>query len=159
MKTGDLILVHRIFKWYRPKSYLSAAIRWFTDFYWNHTAMIVVIDGLPYVIEAVGNGVILKPFVTWCQDKTIIYDIKNIDADIQPNEALKYLGHKYDFISLVFYQVIFQLTRKLFKKGIWIGRKGAKADKVLYCSELFATIHNIDNAERLTTADIYKLYF
>jgi hypothetical protein len=158
MKTGDLLLVHRIFKWHKPKSYLSAAIRWFTNFYWNHTAIIVMIDNVAYVLEAVGNGVILKPYETWKLDTSIISEYVSIGEDIPTYEALYYLGHKYDFISLTFYQVIYQITRKLFKKGLWIGRKGNKAKGKLYCSELFATIHDLKDAERLTTADIYKLY-
>jgi len=141
IKTGQVVSVHLPFKWYKPWRYLGVGIRAFTSSYWSHTSIFIWVHGHLCVAEA-DPRVKITPFFDWSRDKII-----KVSEYVMPQTIVeKRMGHiimskqgytKYDFLSLLFFQPIYQIT------GIWIGRKHNKNhDARLYCSEYVAWIYN-----------------
>lgn len=142
LKIGDLIL-------FRSQSFLAKAIRWIAQIKYNHVGVAVENWDAWVVNEAIGRGVLPSPIENRLQGKTIcirrtkLYSPTN---DIEKKAlAIKFnsiLGvTKYDFIALLVYQLVYQLTKQLgFNKGkgYWIGRKGKDAEKRMYCYEYAA---------------------
>lgn len=133
LKTGDIILVS-------SHSWLAKQIQKFQKNKWNHAGVIIEIWGEIYVCESDKRGICLTTLTDYLNsDKELLicrptykYDSKKL-TEIMPKEC----GHtRYDYASLVFFQLIKQLT------GKWIGKRGDKAENAYYCSEWAAYVHN-----------------
>lgn len=137
-KTGDIILFHTKFVWYKPLSWLSALIRFFTKSYYNHVGVVVRNWDVPFINEAVETGVHAVPLVDRIGSHQIrvIRPIKGVDERTFAVRANSKIGHTgYDFSGLLFYQLIFQLT------GHWLGHTGVHAEGVMYCGEYAGFCH------------------
>lgn len=140
LKTGDIVLFHSDFKFYSPISYLSAAIRFFADIYYNHVGIIIKNWDVPMVNEAVGRGIISDIVTDRLRGKEIKilrpkFEFLEKELAIKANNKLGNTG--YDFSGLLFYQLIFQLTK------VWIGTKNKqRAEKRMYCYEYVAFLIN-----------------
>lgn len=124
------LLVHNPFEWKDPMSYLAAAIRWRTGKFFNHTGLLVQINGKTYLIHAIFPVVQIIEFEKWKAKKSN-RTIKIEDLEYNPeictvDTALEYVGKWYKVIGLI--QVFIWITF-----GIWIG---SKSNRAVYCYHL-----------------------
>lgn len=132
LKTGDVILVHTQWCWYKPVTYLSACIRFFDKTYYNHCKMVVTLGDRPFITEALASGICLENATDNLQGKKIIVlrlkqPLINEAAFIET--ALKHVGYSpYNFFALL-QQFIYLTT------GIWIKQKKQKWGKYFDCSQ------------------------
>lgn len=154
MKTGDLIIIHRKFNWKRPISYLSAIIRWMTDFYWNHTETAYV-ENYIYTVGAHGRGIKLQDWQQYISDPDLTYKLIEL-PEIEKSRILNILHVRYDISSLIFYQLIFQLTRKITGKGLWLGPSEEKSYNKLYCSEAHAYLRGLKGWYKMSTRELVQ---
>lgn len=141
LKTGMIIGFYTPFKIYKPATWLSALIRLFTGAKYNHWALIVNNWGVPFVNEAKAKGITTSMAVCALSKKKVVI-LKPKDEFPEHNIARKTnskLGTTgYDFSSLLFFQLIYQLT------GWWIGRvKKEKAEKRMYCTEYVGYVYDM----------------
>lgn len=155
IKEGDIILVHN------QKGFVPKGIRFFTKCYYNHTAIVVKAMGELCVLEAVERGFIitqtLEEYIKESPGKRdIAFFRSSISISIQEiNKRLKEIvGHPYDYKSLLYSQLIKQLS----KKDRWKGPKNAKAKKSLYCSEAcaYAYLELFPEWWKTAPSDIHK---
>jgi hypothetical protein len=142
MKTGDSILVHNPFNWCKPVTYLSWLIRKLTGAYYNHAAILVQAADKFYVVEAIFPRVIITEFEIWkAKDDERKYEIVEIDGKFTESELtyriITTICKKYDTASL--FNLLYYMI-----KGKWKGRTGNHASKKLYCYELVAYVHGVD---------------
>jgi hypothetical protein len=148
LKTGDLILMR--YGW-MPN---AIAIRAFTNLDkadkdkcpFNHVAMVIMVEGKPYIAEAKGSGTSkLESALTRLECKKIaIRRPKFLLRTIQFNkDVISYSsrGVKYDFKGTFFEQAIFQLTGYSKKKS------NIEGDEKLYCSEWYARVINLQKPD------------
>lgn len=138
-QSGDVLLVHNFLRWHKPMTWIGALIRYFNKCYYHHVAMVVEIWGELFVIESTGKGVVIsKPLKQWIAEIEARrhFAVKRL-PDLTPEHcrtvlmrAFALLGNRYDFISLFWYQLRYQLF------GTWRGRTKEKASARMYCSEL-----------------------
>ncbi len=137
LDTGYIISVHTPLVLLKPKTWLSAIIRWFTKSYWQHTACIIVLYGEIFVIEADPKIIPIK-WVDFCKEKIVKISAPNFK--INKKELAKILlsrsGNSYDYAGTLVHQAIYQLS------GIWLGHTESFADRKLYCSEYIAWAYN-----------------
>jgi len=127
------LIVHTPLNWKRPLTFISWAIRKFAKTYYNHAAFLITIDKNQFIVEADMHGVILIPFKDWIKEqKVTVYKVpKSYRA-----KALSKVGNtKYDFASLLFYQLINTVTGKYY--GYTDERKAAEK---FYCYEYLAWV-------------------
>jgi len=169
LKTGDIVIEHTKFRWNKPLTYLSLMIRIFQWLdvrkrmwaRWNHSGVIYVsTTGVPYVIDAVAKGLTMRRYEVWTgYGRKEWMVIRPIGAELLPGDRKKMLdavGTPYDFWALLT-QAIHILTLGI----LWIGPKGDKAIKKLYCSEFAAWVwkfmfkdwYKIHTAELLSRID------
>lgn len=154
LKPGDIVLT-------RSNSFLSKAIRFFMNKerkkwklskreLYSHAATIIEMWGRIYVAEALGTGINVRPFDEAYGNK--LKDIKvktpkknyskkeqELISKIASNDSHK--PHRYDFLNFIYHIDSIRRTTDPDKKK-WIGPKGDKAKKRLYCTEAVATWSN-----------------
>lgn len=155
LKTGDIIYTRMPFVWYKPLRYVSWAIRKVLKTWYNHIAIVVFVWGKPYVAESTSGGVKITPLDKWVRDyQLIIKRPKTILSESRiAQRIMRYQGFTgYDYISLVWYQVLLQIT------GKWHGKKRDAADDKLYCSEYVALVYKEDWIEwwKVTPRDLFE---
>jgi hypothetical protein len=151
MKAGDILLVHS------GKSLVAKGITEFMRQYceingyqysrlYHHAAIVIEYQHELMIAEAVGRGWVVhsikdaytetdyqtrvdifRPEAIWTKN-----ELKRI-ADIALDYSLKIT--RYDYANFLFQMI-------MIRTGIWLGKKGAKAEGRLYCSEGVATIIN-----------------
>lgn len=139
LKTGDILL-------YRSKGVLPWLIRLFTNSHVNHAAICVEIWGEMFVAESESKGFVLNKIGDSVRGSEIwvMRYIKPIDYKSFAVRIASMLGkHRYDFASLLFFQVWYSLT------GEWVGKNDKHASKRLYCSEAIAYIYSRELFEML----------
>lgn len=137
LKTGDILL-------YRSKNILARAIRLFTRGKVNHASICVEIWGEMFVAESEKVGFVLNKLNDSIKGREIwVLRYKNpIESNRFAKRIVLMLGkHRYDFASLLFFQVWYTIT------GKWIGKKDEHASKRLYCSEAIAYIYSKETGE------------
>lgn len=143
LTTLDVVLVRTKFRVKKPITAISAAIRFMTKSKYNHVGVLVTIFNRIFVVEAAEVGIKITPYDKWASDDKYIKirrATKRFNRKHAAEIVISYVGHvKYDFISTLFYQAIYQISGK----KLWIGRRGHKAGKLLYCSEFVAMILNM----------------
>lgn len=136
IKEGDIILVHT------KKGFIPKGIRFFTKCFYNHSAIVVKSMGELCILEATERGVLvtgtLNAYLKDTPKKRHILVLRpsSVNGGIdQVYERLKNIvGNPYDFKSLLYSQLINQLSIKY----RWKGKTGPKAAKRMYCSEVCA---------------------
>ena len=151
LKTGDIILFRTPFVWYKPISYLTLIIRAITHDYYNHAGIIIFNWSQLFINEAIGKGVVTSPISLSIKNYIIKIvrpkDQKYTEGEIATKANSK-LGTGYDFLGLLFYQVIYQIKKK------WYGYTQEYAEKNMYCSDYVAWIYNLKNWWTVTPKDI-----
>jgi len=155
LKTGDIVYTRMPFVWYKPLRYVSWAIRKVLKTWYNHIAIVVFIWGKPYVAESTSGGVKITPLLEWIRDyKLIIKRPKSLLSEKKiASRIMEYQGFTgYDYISLVWYQLILQIT------GKWHGKERDAADDKLYCSEYAALVYKEQFPEwwKTTPKDLFE---
>jgi len=134
-RTGDVVLFRYAFKWYNPATWLSFIIRLFTAAKYNHVA---VIAG-NCIYESVGGGVRKVELYKRLsgQNVRILRPYAPIESEYNLTlRAESRVGKtKYDVISLIFFHPIHILF------GVWLGRRGKKAERAMVCSEFVAWVY------------------
>lgn len=138
LKTGYVLL-------YTSTHFLSRAIRFFTRSTVNHASICIEEWGEMFVAESDKQGFVPNRILSSIKGRQILvlkpmvpYDEKEMGKQIT-----SMLGHhRYDFASLLFFQVIYNVTKWWNGKGKWLGKQGEKASRRLYCSEAIAFIYN-----------------
>jgi hypothetical protein len=111
----------------------------------SHSAMIVDMWGQPYVAEALAKGIVVSSFADAYGeklDKIKILAPKKAYSKDEKEKVSKaaisdsLIPHRYDYFGLL-YQIKYVLSN-----GTWVGPKGDKAEKRLYCTEAVATWAN-----------------
>ena len=109
--------------------------------FYNHAFLVVDIWGTMYVAEALGKGITVTPWEsTWYKGSSRVKILRpKKELGEQEKKDLSRIAvtyalqpTRYDFLNFIL-QIILILT------GKWIGPKGKKARKRLYCSEAAAT--------------------
>lgn len=144
----QVLLVHNKFRWNKPLTYLSYAIRVFTASKWNHCAIRIG----DRVIESKGNGVTIQPYTTWVNYSDRIVKVMTPRSDIQLNleEVLFTEGEPYGFLDLL------QIARRI-KAERWDGidKIYLKDKKGLMCSDLVCILLGVP--KNYTPADFDSL--
>ena len=132
---------------------LSKAIRKVSDSKYSHTAMVIEIWGHLFVIDSQAKGTTLKTLDDWKNKYNYKYDISRPTNGITNEIRVRAVGKcgdtPYDFTSLIIFQPIYQLT------GKWLGRKGKKSEKRMYCSELVCYVYSIPFAYSNAPQDVF----
>jgi hypothetical protein len=143
-KTGDIVLVSghskraEIIQKFQEKSDKDSGK-------WNHSMLVTVINGIPYVYEA---AEIEERKVKAAAKFTHISEYNGYELlvlrpkfAIIENDVIQwcvfYNGTPYDYSSLLRDQIVRTLT------GWWLGKKGDKAARRMVCHELTQFIMNL----------------
>jgi hypothetical protein len=154
LRSGDVVLFRNEFVWRHPKTWISAAVRFFTKCYYNHCGIIIFDWNMPMINEATGKGVIARPLKEYLErNKTKIIILRF--SPMPPERAIAMranakLGTKYDVGSLVIHQLIYRTL------GIWIGRTEEQAEKKMVCSEYVAWCFRLNNWWLYSSAEIFN---
>ena len=122
---------------YRSNKLISRLIRFFQKSPYYHAGLVVELWGELFVAESDRHGLTVNRLIDSIKGDGITILQPKFEYDpIQINKfVIPILGkHKYDMMSLFFYQVIYLMT------GKWIGRRDEHASKRLYCSEFVAYV-------------------
>ena len=141
IQAGDVFSVYTPFKFKRPMSWLSSLIRVITKDKYSHSAIAVEIWGRIFICEALAKGIVMKPIEEWPQGDMIAVSRPNFSFDKKAFniKALSKVGNTgYDYSSLIFYQLIYQIT------GKWMGWTSAtvRATNKFYCSEFVGWLYD-----------------
>ena len=151
--TGNVILYCREFKWNRPMSYVSAAIRFVMKSKISHVSVIVSDWGEPFCNQALPSGVHAIPATRDLVGERVI--ILKYKGEINEKEfatrANSYLGMPYDFFGTCVCQLVYQLSGRT----IWIGKRGRDAGAKLYCFE-YAALMFPNEFSKPWEADVYS---
>lgn len=155
---GDIVFIDVTPYRNTVKGFLQNAIKYFTGAKYHHAGIVAKKNGSLIIIESVFNGFLVTRTVNEFIDRAnVVYDLSIIRTS-KPEDWNTRLamaeGNPYDFGSLVIFQVLYQITRRL-GKGIWFGKRGIKALNRLYCTEAVAFIVGLD---KWWTYDPKKLY-
>ena len=161
-KTSDILLVS-------SKGFLPDAIQEFQGNKYNHAGLILEIENVFYVCEALKYGIALTNINDYLENKS--KQLLILRSEIEPtnetkskmiNFCLPYCGNApYEYINLLFYQPIKYIAKKLFGKEIWIGRSKAKSNKRFICGEWVAYVYNeftfdFENWNKVAPVDLYN---
>jgi len=129
----QILLVHNLFEFTKPKTWLAWIIRIVTNSEWNHCAVCIEIDGEQWVSDFQAHYK-LRPYDEWLnEDKRRVFKLVYVESQVQflqqKNEAIagggRYLG--YDWLKLVnhltkrkFGFVIFKENENRFICSEWV---------------------------------------
>jgi hypothetical protein len=143
----------------QSKGFIPSIIRKLTKCEYNHVGIIHFYEGDLYVFEAVSKGFIpTSTFEDWKLEKdlkgekwcviTPKKENNEWDRKVRCLRIKELVGKKYEFISLLFYQLIYQISKK------WIGTKNTKR---VICSEAVAYVYRdyFPNYFKADPQDIY----
>lgn len=139
--TAKPILVRHNFSIFDVSSWLSALIRFFTKGYYNHSALLFVIEDKTFVLEARFGGIVVATWDEWLKhrpNKKFMIGTTHIPLNI--DNFYNCWGVKYDIKSL-FQQAVYITT------GKWFGKNAT--DKV-NCAEVIAWIYDMDEPHKYT---------
>lgn len=136
---------------------LGKTIKKLTKSKYNHTAIVIVISGETFIVEAQANGINIKTYDNWINKYNYQYVTHRY---INHNEQYGSFIRKrviskigitgYDVASLAIFQPIYLLTNK------WIGRTKESAENKFYCSELAAWVIGIEEFWKYNPDMVYK---
>lgn len=135
---------------------MAPIIRFFTKYKYTHTAIALECWGSMFVCEAYTSGIIIRPLEEFSDKMKVSVTRPNFEFDkreLSKKAMSKVSTTKYDLISLILFQILYQIT------GKWYGHtKARKAEKKFYCSEYVAWLYkNVFSEWYMTTPeDIHK---
>jgi hypothetical protein len=142
IKTFDIMLS-------ASQSWLSRSIRKVINDKASHAAVFFKLDDVLYVYESEKHGLTNTNFNHYLDDKFTLWIARPIvSITEQQKKALLHMaisnaGHKtYDYWNLLIHQPIKFISKKLFGKAFWWGKRKPNADKHFICSELVAFVMN-----------------
>jgi hypothetical protein len=144
-----ILLIHNRFRWSDPVTWLSLVIRIVTNSMWNHVA--ILHNGV--VTEAIGEGVVVKPYEDWCRHSDRLVQALEVEpTGCMLQRLYQAHGMGYGFFDL---WQIFRYIRKTRWNGedySWDG--STKLIKGYTCSELAATVLGLENAHLIMPCDL-----
>jgi hypothetical protein len=152
MKDGTILSTAKHFIWYNPLTWLPFLIRTVTKDMVSHSAVIINIDGVPFVAESKVPKVVLESWETWRKQKMDIYmtTSESVPEDFRMKVLSKIGNSKYDYRLLFFTQPIYQLT------GWWIPTKQGQKGEPFTCSEFVAYSLGINEPWKKVPGDLIK---
>ena len=141
MKTGYILETYSPLKWYKPMSWLSNLIRFFCKTKYSHTGIIINDWGVPFINEALANGVMASPLTKYIGHHVRISELIQVPEPQEETLARKANSKigitPYDFSGLLFWQLLYQLT------GHWFGSTDKdRADDKFFCYEYVGWVHS-----------------
>lgn len=157
IQEGDIILIHT------KKGFVPKGIRFFTKCHYNHSAIVVMSMGELCILEAIERGLMITKTLEQYLEETprkreIVVLRPKLGFKVKKHTLYSRLkdiiGRPYDFKSLLYSQLIQQIT----KKYRWKGARNMKASKHIYCSEACAYAYPkiFPNWWAISPADIFK---
>ena len=135
---------------------LSKIIRFITKGRVSHTAKVIKVWNRLFILDSQSDGSNLRRLDNWEEKYNYTYIVtrkKNRDITKLRKKASEVIGvTKYDYMSLIIYQPIYQIT------GIWFGKKEEDAVEKLYCSELCAWLDDIPNYWELSPEQLLEYH-
>lgn len=130
---------------FSSKSFIARAIQFFQRNRYNHAGLLVKLFEEWYVAEAEARGLVLNKLADRLHGNKVLMLTPKFEG--KPAEITKTVvpmvgKHRYDFFSLLFFQMIYTITG-WFNRPVWIGRRGNAAGKRLYCSEVCALVYHV----------------
>jgi hypothetical protein len=147
LQTGDGWLVRNKLQPFRnPVSLLRIPICFFTGDPHHHAAALLIDnEGERWVVESVFPKAIATRLEEYLARHPRHYTIVKLSGLVSEEEMkirlLALPGKWYDLLSLVLFQPIYQVTRMLTGKGIWLGQRFEKATRAKYCFEALSGFH------------------
>jgi len=132
-------------------TFVANTIHKFQGNRWNHAGMLVEAYGERYVVEAIETGIGFTPFSEYAeayrkQQKDLMLLELNTELDVSEAELMKfilpYTRTGYEYSNLIGHQAIKFITKKIFGKALWLGRRKRKGDKKFICGEWCAFVIN-----------------
>lgn len=157
IEATDLILELKLFKWYKPMTWLAWSIREFTFRKANHVRNVTENNGKLMIAEAKWHFV-AKPLTLESKDTRIIVlslvDKSLVDPIAFSNAANEMMDTPY-WVGGLFLQALYQITRRIAKtkKGFWIGGTG---NGKVFCSMASAKLFGFSEPYKWTAEDFYK---
>jgi hypothetical protein len=165
LKNGDIFFVDKNNLW-------GDTVGWFQGDRWHHVGIVIRLFSKIYVFEALAQGMVFTPYSKYekkIKEKgysvLIVRHNEGFDK-VDRGDYAKLCADltcvPYEFFNLIGYQSIRFVWQKLTGKNIWIGRKKAKSNKTMICSELVGYIYYKlmggfkDNWHKLAPSDIIK---
>lgn len=147
LQPGDILHCWR-------NTFLSKAIRFATRSRFSHTALFVVLDGEPFIIDAQNDGVQLRPFYAWINEYKYKFIVTRQPNDFQSykfitkRRALSKIGTTgYDFESL-----IIRFPYKLIT-GKW--KVKSNEDERMCCGEFVMWVYQVAESYKMSPEDAY----
>lgn len=157
LRAGDVILFHTPLS-FAPMSWLSWAIRKFTQFPYNHSALIVENNGELFINEAIAGGVVARPLEKYLDrdDSIIILRSKQeLDGLGLSKKANQELGISYNFKGLID-NAIYRLPKLVFNVQIpWPGHTATFAMSRMVCSQYVAWAHALPEWWTMSSAEVF----
>lgn len=139
------------------KGFVPKAIQFFTKFEYNHVAIVIPYANELYVVEAQERGFHpSKTLTNWLEEKNkkgncvaVLRSKKELDEQVMYTRFKNLVGANYEFVNLVFFQLIKVFTHKWF---------GSKDNKTVICSEAIAWIYEdyFEKPYQVTPKEIFK---
>lgn len=143
LKTGDTILVHN-------STLLAKGIQYITKSEYNHAKSVVRLNDEILIYES--NILYTKESIVTNLEKKNKYIVKRpifiIDETRYINSCNDLINRLYDFKGTFIQQLIFNVTKNIFNKGIYPFRDNKK---LFYCSE--AAIHHYNMSSDIKIND------
>jgi len=146
-----ILSLHSPFQWNKPKRWLCWAIRKVTNSYWNHSAIVITIDSIEYVVESDVYGVQMIPYENYKQNGIIKLSEKTYTVDYERIKN-KIGVAKYDFRNLFYHQVL----KEVFGIFITPKNKGEKGERFT-CAEFVAYVLDLPEPWKWTPKQISEL--
>jgi hypothetical protein len=154
-----ILLIHNPLSSSRVVTWLSAIIRLATNSHWNHVAIELEVDNSFYILEAVGEGVIITEKDKWLTSyNREVLELSPIhEHTIDIKDILLVIGKSYGYLDLI------QIGKYLYKRNvkgqdyIWDGYKGTALWKGWFCSELAAYLMKLEKYHLFMPCDFESL--
>ena len=137
-------------------SFLAKAIQIFSRSRINHSAVILSFWGVLFVMDAQARGVNPMKLSDWMKKHKYDFIIsrpvaESFDLVKFSKRCMSRSGiTPYDYPSLFFFQLRYQLT------GKWKGKTEVQAEKRMYCSEFVAWAYELPEWWKLSPEDVFK---
>lgn len=148
-KDGTILSTAKHFVWYNPMTWLPVLIRKVTGGKVSHSAVIINIDGVPFVAESKVPKVTLERYDSWSQQKMdIFFSKKRVPKEFRERVLSKIGRANYDYRLLFITQPIYQLT------GIWVSVGQGERGEPFTCSEFVGYALGIKEPWKLVPKDL-----
>lgn len=119
----------------------------------SHTAIVLVVWGQVYIIDAQSNGVTPKPFEEWQKKYKYTIEVRRAPFPIDEQAFYKKAMSKSGLTAYDWEGLLIKQPWKLIT-GSW-RHKGEKEDDKMYCSEFGAWCFDVVESYRMSPQDFY----